>query len=65
MIEVTHLSGKVFWINPHQIDYIEKTPDTTLCMANGNRIVVKEDVESVIQRIVEYRKRIGAFRNEE
>jgi len=65
MIEVTHLAGKIFWINPHQIDYIETTPDTTICMSNGNRIVVRENVESIIERIVTYRKRIGAFKNEE
>ncbi len=65
MIEVTRLGGKIFWINPHQIDYIEKTPDTTICMANGNRIVVLEDVGTIIDRIVDYRRRIGAFKNEE
>ena len=26
MIELTQLSGKTFWLNPHQIEYIEKTP---------------------------------------
>ncbi|NLJ45117.1 MAG: flagellar FlbD family protein, partial [Treponema sp.] len=40
MIELTQLSGKTFWINPHQIEYIEKNPDTTLIMLSGKRIVV-------------------------
>ena len=65
MIELTQLSGKTFWLNPHQIEYIEKTPDTTLVMQSGKRIVVRDGVEAVIERIVAYRRLIGAFKNEE
>lgn len=65
MIELTQLSGKTFWINPHQIEYIEKNPDTTLTMLSGKRIVVREGVPEVLGRIVAYRRQIGAFKNEE
>ncbi len=65
MIELTQLSGKTFWVNPHQIEYIEKTPDTMLSMLSGKKVAVREDVDQVIEKIVEYRKRIGAFKNEE
>ena len=34
-------------------------------MLSGKRIVVREGVDEVIDRIVDYRKRIGAFKNEE
>ncbi|MEJ2663633.1 MAG: flagellar FlbD family protein [Spirochaetia bacterium] len=65
MIEVTRLDGKIFYINPHQIEYIECNPDTTLIMLSGKRLVVKEDYQSVFTRIIEYRRLIGAFKNEE
>ncbi len=65
MIELTQLSGKTFWINPHQIEYIEKNPDTTMIMLSGKRIVVLEGVPEVLGRIVAYRRQIGAFKNEE
>ncbi len=65
MIELTQLSGKTFWINPHMIEYIEKTPDTTLVMLGGKRMVVLEKVEEVIERIIAYRRLIGGFKNEE
>jgi flagellar protein FlbD len=65
MIEVTQLSGKTFWINPHQIEYIESTPDSTLTMLSGKRIVVRENVPEILSRIVAYRRQIGAFKNEE
>jgi len=64
MIKVTRLDGKEYWINPHQIEYIEKNPDVTLTMLSGKKIVVKETPEQVINAIVEYRRQIGAFKNE-
>ncbi len=65
MIRVTRLDGKEFYVNPHQIEYIESNPDTTLIMLSGKRLVVLEDYQSVFERIVEYRRLIGAFKNEE
>jgi flagellar protein FlbD len=65
MIRVTRLDGKEYYVNPHQIEYMEKNPDTTLTMLSGKRLVVQEDHQSVIDRIVEYRTRIGSFKNEE
>jgi flagellar protein FlbD len=65
MIEVTRLDGTVYWVNPHQIEYMEANPDTTLIMLSGKRLVVREDRRTVLNSIVEYRRRIGAFKNEE
>jgi flagellar protein FlbD len=65
MIQVTRLDGKEYYINPHQIESIEVHPDTTLLMLSGKHVVVREVVEDVISRIVEYRRQIGAFKNEE
>jgi flagellar protein FlbD len=65
MIEVTKLDGKIYYINPHHIEYIECNPDTTLVMLSGKRLVVKDDYQSIFKRIVEYRRLIGAFKNEE
>ncbi len=65
MIEVTRLDGTVYYVNPHQIEYIEANPDTTLIMLSGKRLVVQEDYRSLFTRIVDYRKRIGMFKNEE
>jgi flagellar protein FlbD len=65
MIEVTKLDGKIYYINPHQIEYIEMNPDTTLVMLSGKRLVVKDDYQTIFKRIIEYRKLIGAFKNEE
>jgi flagellar protein FlbD len=65
MIELTRISGSVFWLNPHQIEYIEKTPDTSIAMLSGKHIMVREAVAEVQDRILAYRRAIGAFKNEE
>ena len=65
MIEVTRLDKTIFYINPHQIEYIECNPDTTLIMLSGKRLVIRDDYQSVFNKIIEYRKLIGAFKNEE
>lgn len=59
MVEVTRLDGKKYWLNPHQIEYMEQTPDLTLTMLSGKKVVVRESPEEVIDRIVAYRRRIG------
>ena len=65
MVEVTRLDGKIYYVNPHQIEYIERNPDTTLTMLSGKKLVVREDYQTVFRRIVEYRRLIGAFKSEE
>jgi flagellar protein FlbD len=65
MVEVTRLDGTTYYLNPHQVEYIERNPDTTLVMLSGKRLVVREDYPTLFKRIVEYRRLIGAFKSEE
>ncbi len=65
MVEVTRLDGKHYYVNPHQIEYIEANPDTTLVMLSGKRLIIQESVEQIQERILAYRRLIGAFKNEE
>ncbi len=65
MIRVSRLDGHEYYVNPHQIEYIEQNPDTTLIMLSGKRLVVREDYQTVFDAIVQYRRLIGAFKNEE
>jgi len=65
MVKVTRLNGVEYYINPHQIESVEVRPDTTLLMLSGKHVVVKEGVEELVSRIIEYRRRIGGFKNEE
>ncbi len=57
MIYVTRLNGKVFSLNPDLIETMEETPDTVITLAGGNKYVVSERVEELIERIAEFRRR--------
>ena len=59
MIDVIRLDGKKIWVNPHMIEYMEISPDLTLTMLSGNKIIVRNSPQEVNNKIIEYRKKIG------
>lgn len=59
MIEVMRLDGKVYWVNPHMIESMETNPDLTLTMLSGKKIIVKNSPSEIIEKIIDYRKKIG------
>lgn len=58
MIFITKLNDKQIVINSDYIECIEATPDTTITMTTGRKIIVKESVDDVIDAILEYKKNI-------
>lgn len=59
MILVERLNGSKYFINPHMIESMECLPDLTITMLSGKKIVVRNSPEDVVNKIVEYRSRIG------
>ncbi len=64
MIDVLRLDGKKYWVNPHMIESMETTPDLTLTMLSGRKIIVRNSPEEIIKKIIEYRRSIGIDRQE-
>lgn len=58
MITLTRLNGRAFVLNAEKIRYIEQTPDTMVCCDNGEKLMVKETLQEVIQRAIEYSRTI-------
>ena len=58
MIKVTRLDGVEYYINPNQIECIQVNPDTTLIMQSGKHYIVREEVDSVLEKIEAYHRRI-------
>ncbi len=56
MISVTRLNKKEFYLNPHQIEFMEATPDNVITMLSGKKLVVLESPDEVIVKIVNYRR---------
>jgi flagellar protein FlbD len=59
MIRVTKLNEAEMVINCELIEMIESTPDTTVTMTTGRKIIVKEPVSEMMDRIVAYKRRIN------
>ena len=64
MIDVMRLDGKIYWVNQHMIESMETTPDLTLTMLSGRKIIVKNSPKELIDKIIEYRRNIGIERQE-
>ncbi len=64
MIILTRLNNQTFALNPHQIEIIEETPDTVITLNSGQKYVVKEPLDKIIELIVNYRKSLGILGNE-
>ena len=62
MIALRRLNGTEFWLNPELIEQIDRAPDTVITLTTGNNMIVKESVEEVIEKILEYRGKIHAAR---
>lgn len=56
MIKVTRLNDSVLLINAENIQSVEANPETVITFVNRDRLLVKEPVEEVNQRIVQYRR---------
>ncbi|MBW2337748.1 MAG: flagellar FlbD family protein [Deltaproteobacteria bacterium] len=59
MIKVTRLNDSVMVINVEKIQSLQSTPDTVITFTNHDKIMVKEPLEEVSQRIVEYRRSVN------
>ena len=64
MIEVTRLNKKTFILNCEWIETVEATPDTVITLTNGKKLVVAENVEDIIRKVIEYKQKVMFFRPE-
>jgi flagellar protein FlbD len=60
MICLTRLNDEEFVINCNQIERIETIPESNVIMANGKHYVVKESVDDIIDRVIEFHAQIYA-----
>lgn len=54
MIVLTRLNGQPFAVNAERIRYVESTPDTVVCCDQGEKYMVKEAMQEVIRRSIEW-----------
>ena len=62
MIKVTRLNGKEVVVNAELVQFLEETPDTVITLLNHEKVVVREPVDEVVRRVVDYQRGIRSFR---
>jgi flagellar protein FlbD len=60
MIRLTRLNHVPLVLNADLIEHVEVTPDTVISLTNGQKLIVLESAEEVINRVIAYRRAIQA-----
>ncbi|MDQ7772130.1 MAG: flagellar FlbD family protein [Elusimicrobiales bacterium] len=60
MIRLQKLNGTEVVVNAELIESVEAAPDTVINLATGNRFLVKDSVDEVVAKVIEYRKKVYA-----
>jgi flagellar protein FlbD len=58
MIEVTRLNGSPMVLNSDLIKTAEASPDTMLTLINGEKLIVREELAEITERVLAYRARL-------
>lgn len=58
MIRLTRLNGQGLAVNSDLIKFIENAPDTVLTLTSGEKIIVRENTDQVVERIIAFRRAI-------
>lgn len=56
MIKLSRLDGEQFILNADLIRYVESRPDTFITLVSGERLVVTETMDEVLDRAVRYQQ---------
>lgn len=56
MLKLTRLNNNTVAINPDHIGWVEANPDTTLSLLNGEKILVKETLDELIEAVIQFRR---------
>jgi len=60
MIELTRLNGRAMVVNSDLIKTAEASPDTMLTLINGEKLIVREEIGEVVEKVLAYRARLLA-----
>lgn len=58
MIHLTRLNNTSITINSDLIKFVEQSPDTVITLLNGEKILVRESAEQILERIIQFRRRV-------
>jgi flagellar protein FlbD len=56
MINLTRLNNQGLTVNSDLIKFVEQSPDTVITLITGEKIVVRESAQVVLERLIEFRR---------
>jgi len=60
MIRLTRINHVPLVLNADLIEHIEITPDTVIAMTGGQKFMVLESADEVIERVIQFRRSIAS-----
>lgn len=60
MIRLTRLNHVPLIVNADLIEHVEITPDTVVALTNGQKFMVLETAEEVVEKVIQFRRAILA-----
>jgi len=58
MIQLTRLNRDPLIVNADLIEHVEVTPDTVVALTTGQRFMVLESAEEVVEKVIQFRRAI-------
>lgn len=61
MIKLTGMNNREFLLNAEHIEKIDVMPETIITLLNGNKYIVLETMDEVIELVIDYKRKIFNF----
>jgi flagellar protein FlbD len=58
MIALRRLNNQPIMVNADLIESVETTPDTVVTLTSGNKLIVRDSMEEIQTKIIEYQRRV-------
>ncbi len=58
MILLTKIDNTRLLLNLETVKYMEATPDTLIFFINGDSVIVRESLDEVVQRVIQFKAKI-------
>jgi flagellar protein FlbD len=60
MIALRRLNNQPIMVNADLIETLESTPDTVVTLTSGNKLIVRDSMEEIRAKIIDYNRKIHA-----
>jgi flagellar protein FlbD len=58
MIQLTRLNNQPLTVNSDLIKFVEQAPDTVITLVTGEKIIVLENAQEVLDRVIQFRRSV-------